>query len=245
MSETGTKPTAQKAKVLVVEDDPAIRKGLFDALRLNGYDALECARGDEAAVLALQPDLDLVLLDIMLPGIDGLTLLTDLRRSRPRLGVIMLTALGTEDDRVEGLKRGADDYVVKPFSAREVLARVEAVLRRSAERPIDLQRLEAGDRAVDLARREVLLPEGGTRLLSEREAEILRYLAMHPGRAVSRRELLQKVWGYRVDDSQTRTVDVHIGRLREKVEEDPAAPQVVVTVRSQGYMVGRDVRVVS
>jgi DNA-binding response OmpR family regulator len=234
-----------KPVVLVVEDNAAIRRGLFDALRLGGYEARECARGDEAAILAMQTPLDLVLLDVMLPAVDGFTLLADLRQARPRLGIIMLTARGAEDDRVRGLRLGADDYVVKPFSVREVLARVEAVLRRASERPLDVTSLQLGDRSVDLARREILLPDGETRRLSEREAEILRYLAIHRGRAVHRQELLQKVWGYRPTSTRTRTVDVHIGRLREKLEADPARPRIVVTVRSRGYMIGHEVAAIA
>ena len=188
----------------------------------------------------METPLDLVLLDIMLPAVDGFTLLEELRRARPRVGVILLTARGGEDDRVRGLELGADDYVVKPFSPRELLARVEAVLRRLAERPLDIRRLEFAGRTIDLERREVLLPSGETRRLSEREADVLRYLAVHRGRAVDRQELLQKVWGYPVRGGETRTVDVHIARLREKVEENPASPKMILTVRSKGYMLARE-----
>ena len=231
----------QRPVVLVVEDSAAIRKGVVDALRAAGYGARECARGDEAAYRALETPLDLVLLDVMLPGIDGFTLLEDLRRARPRIGIIMLTARGAEDDRVRGLRLGADDYVVKPFSARELLARVEAVSRRLAERPLDVARLSSGELTIDLARREVTLGGGEPRSLSEREAEILRFLAIHRGRAVGREELLAQVWGYR--SRETRTVDMHIVRLREKVERLPATPEIVVTVRSKGYMLGREVEI--
>ena len=232
----------RKSIVLVVEDNAAVRRGVVDALRLNGYEARECARGDEAASKALATPLDLVLLDVMLPGLDGFALLEELRRARPRIGVIMLTARGAEDDRVRGLRLGADDYVVKPFSARELLARVEAVMRRLAERPLDIARLTLNGRTVDLARREVV-SDDATRALSEREAEILRYLAAHRTRAVDRRELLQKVWGYRGTGLETRTVDMHIARLREKLEPTPSRPEIVVTVRAKGYMLGREVDV--
>lgn len=231
----------QQPVVLVVEDSSAIRKGVVDALCANGYSVRECARGDEAAHRTLETPLDLVLLDVMLPGLDGFTLLEDLRRARPRIGIIMLTALGSEDDRVRGLRLGADDYVVKPFSARELLARVEAVLRRLAERPLDISRLGYGELTIDLARREVALPGGELRSLSEREAEILRFLAIHQGRAVDRGELLAKVWGYR--SRETRTVDMHIARLREKIELLAARPEIIVTVRSKGYMLGREVKI--
>ncbi|MEM7354798.1 MAG: response regulator transcription factor [Acidobacteriota bacterium] len=231
----------QQPVVLVVEDSAAIRKGVGDALRAAGYNVRECARGDEAAHRALETPLDLVLLDVMLPGLDGFTLLENLRRARPRVGIIMLTARGTEDDRVRGLRLGADDYVVKPFSARELLARVEAVSRRLAERPLDIARLRSGDRTIDLARREVTLNGEASRSLSEREAEILRFLALHRGRAVGREELLTQVWGYRTHE--TRTVDMHIVRLREKVEPRPPTPEIIVTVRAKGYMLGRGVEI--
>lgn len=228
-----------KPVVLVVEDNAAIRRGIADALHLNGYEVRECGRGDEAADRVLETTLDLVLLDVMLPHADGFQVLEELRQARPRVGVIMLTARGAEDDRVRGLRLGADDYMVKPFSARELLARVEAVLRRLSERPLDVDRLELGDRNVDFARREVVLRSGEVRQLSEREADLLRYLARHRGRAVHRKELLRKVWGYCGAGVETRTVDMQMARLRDKLEEVPSRPKVVVTVRSRGYMLAR------
>ena len=142
---------------------------------------------------------------------------------------------GAEDDRVRGLKLGADDYVVKPFSARELQARVEAVLRRSAERPLDLKRIDLDDRTVDLERREVRLTGGETRRLSELEAGIVRYLAINRGRAVKREELLQRVWRYPSREVETRTVDMHVAKLRKKIEKDPADPRHIVTVHRMGY----------
>lgn len=220
--------TRTRATVLVVEDDAAIRRGIADALRFARYEVLECADGDSGLAAARTATIDLALLDVVLPGPSGLDILAELRRTRPTLPVILVTARGAEDDRVHGLRGGADDYVVKPFSARELLARVEAVLRRSPERPDDVQRIELGDCVVLLARREVRFG-GGTedgatpdhgpecRLLSEKEAEILAYLARHAGRAVSRDELLQRVWRLDPRGLETRTVDMHIARLREKL----------------------------
>jgi len=226
-------------RVLVVEDDAAIRRGIVDALRFAGFSPLERADGPSGLEAAISADLDLVLLDVMLPGMDGFGVLERLRRARPRLPVIMVTARGAETDCVNGLKRGADDYVVKPFGAKELLARVEAVLRRSAERPTDVLQIEVGGRRIDFERREVTLPNGETRVLSEKEAATLRYLAGSAGRAVSRDELLECVWGLDPRGLHTRTVDVHIARLREKLGDDPAEPQVVVTVRAKGYMLAQ------
>jgi DNA-binding response OmpR family regulator len=225
-----------RTTILVVEDDAAIRRGLCDALDFAGYAVGECARGDEAVDRALSSPPDLLLLDVLLPGKDGFAILRDLRLSHPQLPVILLTARGAEEDRVRGLKLGADDYVVKPFSVGELLARVEAVLRRSAERPRGLRTLRLGDRTVDLELGEIALAGGEKRRLSELEASILRYLAAHRGRPVDRRELLQRVWGGNSREMETRTIDMHVRRLREKLERDPAQPQLLVTVRSRGYM---------
>ncbi|MCA9000881.1 MAG: response regulator transcription factor, partial [Planctomycetes bacterium] len=153
--------------ILVVEDDTAIRRGLTDSLEYQGYRVIACGDGLEAERLLLRAELDLVLLDVVLPGKNGFELLPELRRSRPRLPVIMVTARGAEEDRVRGLKGGADDYVVKPFSSSELVARVEAVLRRSAERPTDVSSLVQGERRVDFERREVRCPETEARQLSE------------------------------------------------------------------------------
>lgn len=234
-----------RCTILVVEDDPAIRRGLVDSLRFAGYGVLECADGLEARRVLRGAELDLVLLDVVLPGVDGFTLLPEVRLARPTLPIILVTARGAEEDRVRGLRTGADDYVVKPFSSTELLARVEAVLRRSAERPLDVAELRHAGRTVHLERREVRLAGGESRLLSEREAQILRYLASVHGRAVSRAELLQRVWGLDTRGLETRTVDMHVARLREKLGDAPADGSIVVTVRSKGYMLGEDVEVVA
>jgi DNA-binding response OmpR family regulator len=162
-------------------------------------------------------------------------MLTELRKARPRVPVILLTARGEEQDKVRGLKLGADDYVVKPFGVDELIARVEAVLRRSAERPEPVARLEISGRLVDFARREARV-EGRVVALTEKEAEVLRYLASCPGRAVSREELLRAVWGLNPRGMSTRTVDMAVARLRESLGDDPGSPAVIVTVRGRGYM---------
>jgi len=225
-----------QTSILVVEDDAAIRRGLCDALAFAGYAVEECARGDEAVDRALAAAPDLLLLDVLLPGKDGFEILRELRASHPQLPVILLTARGAEEDRVRGLKLGADDYVVKPFSASELLARVEAVLRRSAERPRGVRILRLGDRTVDLELGEIALAGGEKRRLSELESSILRYMVAHRGRPIDRRELLQRVWGGNSREMETRTIDMHVRRLREKLEQDPAEPKLLMTVRSRGYM---------
>ncbi len=225
-----------RSVVLVVEDDAAIRRGLVDTLRYAGFDLLECDNGRAAVELALESEIDLVLLDVMLPGMDGFSVLERLRRSQPTLPVIMVTARGGEEDRVRGLTDGADDYVVKPFSAKELLARVEAVLRRSPQRTQDVGTLRVDSRTIDLERREVCWPDDTTRQLTEREVAILRYLAVSRDRAVDRKELLHHVWGLNPKGIQTRTVDMHIARLREKLGDDPAEPRIILTVRGKGYM---------
>ncbi|MEZ6233140.1 MAG: response regulator transcription factor [Phycisphaerales bacterium] len=224
------------ATVLVVEDDEAIRLGVVDALELHGYAPLEAADGVEGLRMALSEDIDLVLLDIMMPRMDGLTMLEEVRRIKPGLAVIMLTARGEESDRVRGLKAGADDYVVKPFSASELLARVQAVLRRSAERPQGVGRLAIAGLTIDFQRRELVRPSGVREPIPEREAELLRYLASNRGRAISRDELLSRVWNLDPRGVQTRTVDMAVARLREQLGDNPQNPGVIVTVRGKGYM---------
>jgi DNA-binding response OmpR family regulator len=224
--------------VLVVEDDAAIRRGVADALRFSGYTVREAgdgAAGLESAAAGGEGGVDLVLLDILMPRMDGLGVLTELRKVRPALPVIFLTALGQEQDRVRGLRAGADDYIVKPFSISELLARVEAVLRRSPERPANHGKLSIAGRAIDLDRREVVI-DGQREALAQREAELLAYLAAHPGRAIGREELLLRVWGIDPRGMMTRTVDMAVTRLRAALRDDPDDPKVIITVRGKGYM---------
>jgi two-component system, OmpR family, alkaline phosphatase synthesis response regulator PhoP len=224
--------------VLVVEDDQPIRRGIVDALAFAGYKALEAPDGEAGLSAAIGAEIDLVLLDVLMPRKDGFAVLEELRRIRPSLPVIMLTARGAEEDRVRGLRTGADDYVIKPFSVKELLARVEAVLRRSAERPGGVASITIAGRTIDFERREVRLPSGKRAELSDREAAILQYLSANPARAIARSELLARVWGLDPRGIHTRTVDMHIARLRELLEDDPAEPEVILTVRSKGYMLG-------
>jgi DNA-binding response OmpR family regulator len=178
----------------------------------------------------------LLLLDLVLPGTSGLEILQRVRETRPTLPVIILTARGEEQDRVLGLRRGADDYVVKPFSVKELLARVEAVLRRTPERPGDIVQVALLGGCADLARREVRFDDGTRTELSEKESELLCYLVRHRGRAISRDELLGNVWRISPQGISTRTIDMHVARLREKLRDDPTDPQLLLTVRGKGYM---------
>jgi DNA-binding response OmpR family regulator len=229
-------------RIVVVEDEPAIRRGVCDLLRAGGYGVVEAADGAKGLEEAVRIGVDLVLLDLLLPKKDGLDVLADLRKIRPTLPVIILTARGAEEDRVKGLKMGADDYVVKPFSARELIARVEAVLRRSVDRPEEVHGARLGRGTIDFRRREIRWSDEERLELSETETAILSFLAANRNRAVSREELLTRVWGIGDSGVETRTIDMHVARLRAKLR-DPAGKETaeaILTVRSQGYMAGPD-----
>lgn len=238
---------SKKRTVVVIEDEEAIRRGVVDALRMAGYEAVEAADGEKGLAEARRAGVDLVLLDLLLPKLDGLEVLTELRRTAPSLPVIILTARGSEEDRIRGLRGGADDYVVKPFSARELLARVDAVLRRSPERPQPLVRIRAGTTVVDCGRREICRGDDERVALSEMEAGILQRLAAHAGRFVTREELLAAVWGIRDGVVETRAIDMHITRLRQKLQGESTADVVdwITTVRGKGYMLGPEVAVLT
>ena len=220
------------ARVLVVDDDPTVREVVVSYLRAAQHEVLEAADGESVATIMRDMPADLVVLDLMLPGIDGLEVCRRLRGSSD-VPVIMLTALGSETDRVVGLERGADDYVTKPFSPRELVLRVESVLRRAGERTRPEQgRLADGDLVIDLARHEATL-DGQVLALTAREFDLLKFLVANPATAYSREELLQQVWGWSFGDQST--VTVHVRRLREKVERDPTMPARLVTVWGVGY----------
>lgn len=229
-----------KARIVVVEDEPAIRRGLVDALRITGYDVAEAGDGMAGLREAQSGGVDLVLLDLMLPKKDGFEVLSELRRVCPTRPVIILTAKGGEDDRVRGLKMGADDYVVKPFSARELVARVEAVLRRTMKEAVEVTVVKFGRASIDLQRREVRWSVDNRCDLSETEAALLKYLIANRERAVSREELLGRVWGIGTAGLETRAVDMHVARLRAKLKDPSGAetPEPIVTVRAHGYMAG-------
>ena len=231
-------PMSQSKNILVVEDDAAIRRGLCDILKFSRYRVIEAADGLAGLDAALAPDLDLILLDILMPKMDGLTVLRELRNRRVSTPVIFLTAKGLEEDRVRGLRTGADDYMVKPFAPQELLARVEAVLRRSAERPKSVTKLSIAGCTIDFERREVTRPDGSKVVLPEIEANLVTYLAANPGRTIAREELLLRVWGLDPQGVQTRTVDMAVARLREHLADDPDNPKAIITVRGKGYMLG-------
>jgi DNA-binding response OmpR family regulator len=219
--------------VLVVDDEPTIRDVVVQYLRREGYATLEAGDGDAARDLLEREWPNLVVLDLMLPGTDGLALCRWIR-GRSQLPVIMLTARGEEADRIVGLELGADDYVTKPFSPRELVARVRSVLRRSAaadERPDE--RVRFGDIEIDAAAREVR-KRGNTLNLTAREFELLWFLASHPRRVFSRDQLMSRVWGYE-PAFDSGTITVHVRRLREKIEDEPAHPRYLETVWGVGY----------
>jgi DNA-binding response OmpR family regulator len=223
-------------RVLVIDDDDAVADVVARYLEHEGYEVETAADGRAGLQQAVGDAPDLVILDLMLPGIDGLEVCRQLRALAP-VPVIMLTARGQESDRVIGLELGADDYVAKPFSPKELVARVRAVLRRAAG-PIDAPVpgsplvIEDGDLVVDVGAHEALLG-GAPVALTPREFELLVHLMHHPRHAFRREELLERVWGYRYGD--TSTVTVHVRRLREKIERDPRRPRRIVTVMGVGY----------
>ncbi|MCP4663090.1 MAG: response regulator transcription factor [bacterium] len=222
-----------KIRILIVEDEESIRDGLCDVLAYHGWAPAAVESGEEGLERGLAESFGLVVLDVMLPGLDGFEVCRRLRRERPRLPILMLTAKGAEDDVVCGLRCGADDYVTKPFSVRELVARVEALLRRSGQLDPPPETLSFGPWEIDVAGLEARAGER-TIELTPRELELLRVFASDSGRVVSRRKLLQEVWGMaRVDGIETRTVDVHIAKLRKKI--DLTARSLIETVRGAGY----------
>ncbi len=222
-----------KTKILVVEDDSAILHGLLDVLVFNGYEATGVEDGGQGLQKALEDTYDLIILDVMLPTLDGFVICKEVRERKPNQGIVMLTAKGSEDDVVTGFKAGADDYVSKPFSLRELMVRVEAVLRRTGKTLGDEQVhyggiffdgktliATCGDHSVELTRREM---------------DIVVYLHRHKDRIVSKRELLKEVWHYADAGIETRTVDIHILKLRKKIGSLLPDTDFILTVRGEGY----------
>ena len=234
------------ATILTVEDDAAIRRGIVDAVCFAGHHAIQAADYASACEAALRREYDLLLLDLVLPGGSGIDLLKQLRLSRPTTPVIILSAKGEEADRVRGLRCGADDYVVKPFGVRELLARIDAVLRRSPSRPLDVQRLDLDGVTIDLERGEARFADGSLEPLTERETLLLRYLAVNASRPVSRDELLSNVWQIDSVNMSTRVVDMTVSRLRDKLTllERDGSP-LVQTVHGKGYMLRSGIAAVS
>ncbi len=226
----------KRRRILVAEDDANIRAGLVDALESEGYEALTATDGEAALVLARQGGFDLILLDIMMPKLSGYDVCREIRRTDRRVPVIMLTAKGEEVDKVVGLELGADDYVTKPFGVRELLARVAAVLRRSAgveESVVPVEPFDFGPARVDPKRLEAVVA-GQAVALTPRELKLILFFHQHPGEALSRDALLNAAWG--VDYlGTTRTLDQHVAQLRKKLEADPAHPRHLLTVHGHGY----------
>jgi two-component system response regulator RegX3 len=223
---------AQKARLLIVEDEVAIRSGLVDVFVYHGYEVETAAHGDDGLRMALGGNFDLILLDVMLPGIDGFEICNRIRQQDRQQPVIMLTAKSSDEDIVQGLTLGADDYVAKPFSVTQLVLRVQAVLRRSGVG-------EAAAREIKLNNGLVIDTENlsaGDTVFTRREMDLLQYLCQQAGRPVAREELLARVWGYANHmEIETRTVDIHIAKLRRKIETDPANPEAIITVRGAGY----------
>ena len=227
-------------RILVAEDDPHIRDGLRDTLQSEGYEVIAVADGEKALAAVRTGGIDLALLDVMMPGMSGYDVCREIRKRNPHLPVVMLTAKGEEIDKVVGLELGADDYIVKPFGVRELLARLAAVLRRAA-RPVSpaggLTALPAlfdfGAARIDSATYRGTLGERAVEF-TPREMKIIEYFYERPGKVVSREDMLAEVWGLD-NPGGTRTLDQHIAQLRKKVETDPARPQAITTVHGLGY----------
>jgi DNA-binding response OmpR family regulator len=225
----------RRSTVLLVDDEESVQKLLTYPLEREGYTVVQARDGEEALERYRETPVDLVILDLMLPRLDGLAVCRRLREERSAVPIIMLTARGDEGDKVLGLELGADDYITKPFSIREFMSRVRALLRRAqlspAGAPVEV--IEVGDLRIDRTRRSVQA-RGEAVQLTYLEFELLRTLASNPGRVFTRKQLLDELWGGS-DFRDPRTIDVHVRHLREKVERDPAEPELIFTVRGAGY----------
>ncbi|HTS59682.1 MAG TPA: response regulator transcription factor, partial [Terriglobales bacterium] len=221
------------AKILIVEDEPNMVAGLRDNFEFEGYQVISAPDGVAGLERALSEAPDLVILDVMMPRMSGLDVCKQLKTKKPAIPIIMLTARGQEVDKVVGLELGADDYITKPFSIRELLARVKAVLRRAGITPRATEKYSFGDVEVNL--RSCRVSKRGKEMdFSSKEFELLKFFLHHPGETLSRDRLLEEVWGY-AHFPTTRTVDAHIVRLRQKVEPKPDEPRFILTVHGTGY----------
>ncbi|GAB4404912.1 MAG: response regulator [Rhodoferax sp.] len=229
----------KKDCILIVDDEPEIRRLLVDYLQRNGFEALAAADGRAMWTVLRQHAVDLLVLDLMLPGTDGLTLCRDLR-AQSNLPVIMLTARGEETDRILGIEMGADDYLVKPFSPRELLARIKSVLRRTRALPPNLQPESSRywvfcGWCLDTAERVLTAPDGVLTPLSGGEYRLLRELLDHPNRVITRDQLMERLHG-REAEAYDRAIDVQVSRLRQRLRDDSREPQIIKTVRGEGYV---------
>ena len=222
-----------KARILVVEDDKAILNGLLDVLVCNGYDPLGIEDGADGLETALQERFDLIMLDVMLPHVDGFTICSRVRKAKPAQAIIIMTAKGSEDDIINGFKSGADDYICQPFSLRELMVRVEAVLRRSGKLAGDEQLTLQG---ITFDGTNLTASTAKTSLeITRREMDIMIYLHHHRDSIVSKKDLLRDVWDYSDADIETRTVDIHILKLRKKIASLIGDNHLIGTVRGEGY----------
>jgi DNA-binding response OmpR family regulator len=222
-----------KARILVVEDDASIRNGLSDVLTFNGFAVKGEADGKKGLELALEDAWDLILLDVMLPSMGGFVICDEIRRSKPKQGIIMLTAKGAEEDIITGFKSGADDYISKPFSLRELMLRIEALLRRlgktNPEAQIECQGILFDGNTLTATF------EAKVASITRKEMDIMAYLKCHSGRIVSKKELLIEVWRYADADIETRTVDIHMLKLRKKIANLVGDQPVIRIIRGEGY----------
>jgi DNA-binding response OmpR family regulator len=222
-----------KARILVVEDDTALLRGLLDVLVFNGYDVKGVEDGGMGLRVALDEQFDLILLDVMLPTRDGFSICQEIRKLKPTQGIILITAKGAENDIVTGFKAGADDYITKPFSLREVLVRIEAVLRRTGK--------NLGDEEVDCrgiffdGKNLIARTKDQSVELTRREMDIVIYLHRHKDRIIGKKELLTEVWHYADADIETRTVDIHMLKLRKKISALIGDTPLITTIRGEGY----------
>ena len=222
-----------KARILVVEDDPALLSGLLDVLVYNGYEVKGVEDGGRGLDAGLNESFDLILLDVMLPTLDGFSICKEVRKKKPGQGIIIITAKGSEDDIVTGFNAGADDYISKPFSLREVMVRVEAVLRRTGKNPGDI---EIRFRNIFFDGKNLIAEyQNQTTELTRKEMDIIAYLYRHQDRIVSKKELLTEVWHYADADIETRTVDIHMLKLRKKIAQLIGNTPFVNTIRGEGY----------
>ena len=222
-----------KARILVVEDDPALLRGLLDVLVYNGYEVKGVEDGGRGLDAGLKEAFDLILLDVMLPTLDGFSICKEVRKKKPGQGIIIITAKGSEDDIVTGFNAGADDYISKPFSLREVMVRVEAVLRRTGKNPGDVE-IRFRDIFFD-GKNLIAEYQNQTLELTRKEMDIIAYLHCHRDRIVSKKELLTEVWHYADADIETRTVDIHMLKLRKKIAGLIGDTPFVNTIRGEGY----------
>jgi len=227
------KASGTMTRILIIEDEPDMRRGLQDNLEFEEYETVTTANGNEGLRLALKESFDLILLDLMLPGLDGMEVCRRLKEAGSTTPIFMITARGSESDKVEGLESGADDYITKPFNLQELLARIKAILRRTQSHVSSIHEYSFGDVSLSFDKYEAR--KAGKPLdLSPREFEMMRLFVEREGETLSREEFLKEVWGY-TSLPQTRTVDNHVAKLRQKIEDDPDSPRHIITVHRMGY----------